>query len=63
MTTRLDTRFTRFTIALAMLWTIVATSVAPVMAQRSACSPTSAQSCDKAGGNQTCGGLLQRELR
>lgn len=33
MTTRLDTRFTRFTIALAMLLTIVATSVAPVMAQ------------------------------
>ena len=33
MTTRLDTRFTRFTIALAMLLTIVTTTVAPVMAQ------------------------------
>ena len=33
MTTRLDTRFTRFTVALALLMTIVATSVAPVMAQ------------------------------
>ena len=33
MTRRLDTRFTRFTIALALLLSIVATSVAPVMAQ------------------------------
>ena len=34
MTTRLDSRFTRFAVALGMLLTLVATSVAPVMAQK-----------------------------